>query len=149
MSMNKVLLNARIVGFDPACYKEGNGESKSVLIWCVNVKRDFKKEDEQYYPDDLIDIKAFGPKADFIMKYFKAGDGLIIEGRLQRDDDYEKDGEQKRGQMYVLVENARFLDGSKNSDSSDSSSKSSSAGKKSSSLPKPPKKNGKAPKLPF
>ena len=159
--LNTVILNGVMPHFE-GNYKEGDGNSKSFLSWAVSVKREYKKEDEQYYPDDLINFKAFGPRADFIKKYFNQGDGIILKGRLQRDDDYtnEETGETKRGEMYVLVENVDFLDGSKNAKESSSSNNNSKSGTKPSSKAGskpshkpgsrkpgsvPPKKNG----LPF
>ena len=111
MSLNKVLLNGRLPRFE-GNYKAAEGEGKrSFLSWAVSVKRDFKPADAQYYPEDLLNIKAFGPKADFINKFFAQGDGIVISGRLQRDDDYEKDGQTVKGQMYILVEDAYFPEG--------------------------------------
>lgn len=135
MAYNHVAFNGRIPGFDPAVYNEGEGDKASFLVYAINVKRNFKKDDEEYYPDDLITIKAFGTRADRIMKYFKKGDGIFISGRLQRDDDYtnEETGETKRGEMYVLVENVDFLDGSKNTKESSSSNNNSKSGTKPSS----------------
>lgn len=167
MALNHVTLNGRIPGFDPAVYNEGEDGKSSFLVWSVNVKREYKKDDEQYYPDDLIRIKAWGPKADFIMNYFEKGDGIIIEGRLQKDDDYEDDeGNERKGELFVLVESVHFLDGAGKSSSDKSGSKSSGKsgksgksskgsksgkgslpkpGSKSSGLPKPPKKSGNMP----
>ena len=116
--LNTVILNGVMPHFE-GNYKEGDGNSKSFLSWAVSVKREYKKEDEQYYPDDLINFKACGPRADFIKKYFNQGDGIILKGRLQRDDDYTtEDGETKKGQLFVLVESVNFVGGA-NKDSND------------------------------
>lgn len=113
MSMNKVLLNGRLPHFE-ASYKQGEGDNgRSFLGWALSVKRDYKPADAQYYPEDLLNFKAFGPKADFIKKNFSQGDGMILEGRVQKDDDYEKDGQTVKGQMFILVENAYFAEGRK------------------------------------
>lgn len=110
MSANIVLINGKIPHFE-ANYKAGEGEKTSFMNYAISVKRDRKPADAQYYPEDLISIKAFGGTADFINNYFKAGDGIILQGRIQRDDDYEKDGQTVKGQLYVLVEKAMFPDG--------------------------------------
>lgn len=109
MSCNVVVLNGRLPKF-PANYKKGEGDKKSFLTWCVSVKRDYKKPGEQYYPEDLLKFKAFGPKADFIMNNFQEGDGIIITGKLQTEEDYEKDGQTVRGGMVVSVDSAQFAD---------------------------------------
>lgn len=107
MSLNNVNLNGKIPHFE-GNYKAGEGDKTSFLSWAVSVQRDRKPADAKYYPEDLINIKAFGGTADFINNYFNKGDGIIISGRIQKDDDYEKDGKQMKGGMYVLVEKASF-----------------------------------------
>ena len=109
MSLNKTVLNGKIPFFD-AKYTAGDGNKKSFLMWSVSVPRDMKKDDEQYYPEDLIPIKAFGAKADFIMNHFPQGSGIVIEGRITKDDDYmdKQSGEQKKGGLYVLVQSVYF-----------------------------------------
>lgn len=121
MSMNKVMLQARLP-FDLEI-KNGGDEAKAVLQFTASVKRNYKKEGDKYYPEDLITCKAFGKTAIFINTYFKKGSNLIVEGELRRDDDYEKDGNKVKGQMYVNVGQggAHFVDGAK--DSGDSNEK--------------------------
>lgn len=110
MGLNKVFLNGRLPRFEGS-YTKGEGEKKSFLSWCISVKRDFKKPDEQYYPEDLLKFKAFGPKADFIMNNFAQGDGLIIIGKLQVEDDYtDKEGKSVKGGMVVMVDEVSFAD---------------------------------------
>ena len=150
--LNTVILNGVMPNFE-GNYKEGDGNSKSFLSWAVSVKREYKKEDEQYYPDDLINFKAFGPRADFIKKYFNQGDGIILKGRLQRDDDYTtEDGETKKGQLFVLVESVNFVGGA-NKDSNDTTKNSKPATGGPGSAPKKPGKpsaiRGAAPKRPW
>ena len=110
MGMNKVLLNGRLPRFE-GTYTKGEGEKKSFLSWCISVKRDFKKPDEQYYPEDLLKFKAFGPKADFIMNNFAQGDGMILIGKLQVEDNYtDKDGNEVKGGMVIMVDEVSFAD---------------------------------------
>ena len=111
MALNQLILNGKIPHFD-GTYKAGEGEKKSFMSWAISVKRDFKPADEQYYPEDLINFKAFGAKADFINKFFQKGDGLILSGRLQRDEDYtNKEGVAVKGQLVMMVENVCFAEG--------------------------------------
>lgn len=110
MSMNLVVVNGRLPRFE-GTYRKGEGDKKSFLTWCISVKRDFKPEGAQYYPEDLLKFKAFGARADFIMNNFAQGDGLIITGKLQVEDDYQdKDGNTVKGQMCIMVETANFAD---------------------------------------
>lgn len=115
MSLNKFIANGKLPRFE-GNYKKGEGEKKSFLSWAISVKRDFKPADAQYYPEDLLNFKAFGAKADFINNFFNQGDGLIITGRVQKDDDYEKDGQTMRGQMFILVEDVSFAEGTSKGD---------------------------------
>jgi single-stranded DNA-binding protein len=120
MSMNVVVIEGRFPHFDPT-YTKGEGEKRSFLRWAVSVKRDFKPEGEKYYPEDLVTVKGFGPRMDAIMKNFSQGDGISIKGRIQKDDDYEKDGETKRGEFYVLIEDWWFTEGNARKDAAESS----------------------------
>lgn len=110
MSLNKVLLNGKLPRFEGS-YTKGEGDRKSFLSWCISVKRDYKKPDEQYYPEDLLKFKAFGPKADFIMNNFAMGDGLILIGKLQVEEDYQdKNGNTVKGSMVIMVDEVSFAD---------------------------------------
>lgn len=125
MALNTVTLNGRLPRFE-GTYKAGEGDKKSFMSWAISVKRDFKPEGAQYYPEDLLKFKAFGPKADFINNFFNQGDGLIIHGKLQMDDDYEDaNGDTKKGQMFILVSDVFFAEGtSKDSEGGNSAPKS-------------------------
>lgn len=110
MSLNKVLVNGKLPRFE-AIYTKGTDSNKSFLTWCISVKRDYKKPEEQYYPEDLLKFKAFGPKADFIMNNFAQGDGLMLVGKLQIEDDYtDKNGNQVKGGMVIMVDEVSFAD---------------------------------------
>ena len=137
MGLNNWNGNGKLPHFD-GTYKPAEGEKKAFLSWAVSVQRDYKPADAQYYPEDLINFKAFGPTADFINNYFKQGDGIVITGRLQRDEDYEKDGQTIKGQLSVLVEKAMFQAGKSGG----------SEGSDSAPAAKAPKAPGAGPKAP-
>lgn len=105
--MNKTLLIGRIP-FDMEL-KNGDDDKKAFMGFTVSVQRDFKPEGEKYYPEDLIYCKAFAKTAQFINKHWSKGDHIIIEGRVERDDDFEKDGATVKGQMYVKVQDVKFV----------------------------------------
>lgn len=112
MALNKVIMNGRIPNFEATYYPQ-DGNKAAFLSMSISVKRNFKKQDEQYYPEDLIRIKAFGSTATLINDYFKPGAGINIEGSLQRDDKYtdEATGEEKGGGLFVMVEKVYFPEG--------------------------------------
>lgn len=111
MSLNRVIEHGRIP-FDLELKNEGQ-EGKEYLGLSLSVKRNYKPEGDQYYPEDLLFCKAFKAKAVFISKHFKKGDDIIIEGELRRDDDYEKEGETVKGQMYINITDVYFAGGKK------------------------------------
>lgn len=82
------------------------------------VRRDRKKEGEQYYAEDLIRFTAWGPTAEFINNYAPPGTTLAITGSLNVDT-IEKDGV-KRTYYNVTVDGARIVGGSARNDSQDS-----------------------------
>lgn len=110
MALNQLVVNGKLPHFE-GTFKAAEGEKKAFMSWAISVKRDFKPADAQYYPEDLINFKAFGAKAEFINKFFQKGDGMILMGRLQRDDDYEKDGQTVKGQLSLMVETVSFAEG--------------------------------------
>lgn len=101
MAVNRVTLQGRIP-FDLEIKNEDD-EKRAFLGFSLSVRRNYKPEGEEYYPEDLLYCKAFGNTATFINKFFSKGDNLIIEGEVRRDEDYEKDGETIKGQMYVHI----------------------------------------------
>ena len=148
MSLNKVLLNGKLPRFE-GNYTKGNESSKSFLSWCISVKRDYKKPDEQYYPEDLLKFKAFGPKADFIMNNFGQGDGLILIGKLQVEDDYtDKQGNQVKGGMVIMVDEVSFADSKAGGATSNAGNKTAGAPIVPGAAPKVPGAPGAAPKVP-
>ena len=58
----------------------------------------------------FLDVKAFSAQAELVCKYFRKGQELVVEGKLQTEE-WEKDG-QKRSKI-VLVVNAVHFCGSK------------------------------------
>ena len=110
MALNKVVEQGRIP-FDLKVFNEGD-DKKAVVMGQISVRRNFKKADEEYYPEDLLDFKAFGAQANFINQYFSKGSNVILEGELRRNENYEKDGETVYGSMYIHVTGVHFQNGS-------------------------------------
>lgn len=102
--MNIVALSGRI----PFDIREFGSEENPVVMFNLSVRRNFKKAEDKYYPEDLINCKAFGHTAKFIKQYINTGDTLEIEGTLQKDDNYEKNGEIVYGQLFVNVQRVMF-----------------------------------------
>lgn len=104
-------------------YGENEDVNKHIYRGVISVKRAYKAKDDQYYPEDLISFTAFGATADYLNNYAKRGDYLSISYELRKSDDYEKDGEVRRGQLYAHVVGVKIR-GSRNTDSESSSEES-------------------------
>ena len=74
----------------------------------VNRKKDKNGETKA----DFVDCTAWGKTAAFVQKYFKKGDGIVVEGRLESDTYEAKDGT-KRTKWGVSVDNIEFPQGGK------------------------------------
>lgn len=72
-------------------YVEGTETKRARYAATLAVKRGTKRKDEQYYPDDLIRITAWGPQADYFNKYVKRGDTVAVTGSITVDT-IERDG---------------------------------------------------------
>lgn len=58
----------------------------------------------------FVDIEAFGRQAETIAQYVKKGRPLLVEGRLRLDSWEDKQTNQKRSRMVVVLESFSFLD---------------------------------------
>ncbi|MCM1168283.1 MAG: single-stranded DNA-binding protein [Ruminococcus sp.] len=118
--MNKVMLVGRLTR-DPETRTTHDG--KTVARFSVAVDRKFKNKDGGY-DADFPNCTAFDKTADFIVGYFKKGNRIGIEGRLQTGS-YTNNNGVTVYTTDVIVENAEFVE-NKTSDSSQSVSHSSS-----------------------
>lgn len=77
--MNKIILVGRLTR-DPELRSTSTGLSTANFTVAVN--RNFKNKDGQY-DADFIPCVAFRNTADFISKYFKKGNLICLDGRIQ------------------------------------------------------------------
>lgn len=71
-----------------------------------------KKDKNGEQKADFVDCTAWGKTAAFVQKYFKKGDGIVVEGRFESDTYDAKDGT-KRTKWGVTVDNIEFPQGGK------------------------------------
>src|SRR5574344_1909627 len=114
--MNKIILVGRLTK-DPEIRTTSSGISTSNFTIAVN--RNFKNK-EGNYDADFLPCVAFRNSADFINKFFKKGNLICVEGRVQVRNYDAQDGT-KRYVTEVMVENAEFV-GGKNENTSNNSS---------------------------
>jgi len=104
-AFNNVVLIGNMVA-DPEL-KQTNG-GLSVCSFRIAVQRRYKpKEGEQV--TDFIDVVAWRTTADFIVKYFKKGNQILVCGTLQSRNWQDKDGN-KRYSVEVIAEEVSFVD---------------------------------------
>lgn len=87
--MNSIIIHGRITKA-PELKTVGSGSE--VCKFTVAVNRPVGKDKEKV--TDFFDVDAWGQSGVFVEKYFKAGDGVIVQGEMQSRK-YEKDGEKR------------------------------------------------------
>jgi len=131
--LNKIILMGRLTR-DPELRSTQSGIS--VTSFSLAVERDFGRgEDRQ---TDFFDIVAWRGTAEFVHKYFRKGQLVAVEGRLQTRKWDDRDGN-KRISYEVVADNVYFAERK-----SDSPAPPADYGE-----PPPPKQNGAAEPLPF
>ena len=88
-------------------FVEGTENRRARYSATLAVRRDRKKEGEQYYAEDLIRFTAWGPTAEFLNKYAPQGTTIAIVGSLNVDT-IDKDGD-KRTYYNIVVDGARIV----------------------------------------
>ena len=96
--LNNVILQGRLTG-DVEVKTMNNQKQTKYANFSIAVP---KTKDEAMF----INLKAFGETAENIAKYFKKGNGIIINGKLDVSQ-YEKDG-QKTSFTAVVVNSFDF-----------------------------------------
>ena len=106
MDMNKVIINGRITK-DPESRMTANGTS----VVRFSIALDDYSGKTQFY-----DCKAWRESADFICRYFKKGDGMLIEGHLDKS---TFEARTQKGEAYektvteIVVDRVFFAVGTK------------------------------------
>jgi len=106
--MNKVILLGRLTR-DPEIRYSAGAESKAVAKFTLAVDRRYKKEGEQ--SADFINCTAFGKSAEFVEKYIRKGQKILVEGHWQTGS-YEKNGT-KYYTNDCIIEQMNFAEGKK------------------------------------
>jgi len=112
--MNKVILLGRLTKDVEVRYTQNSNTLVSSFTLAVN--RRFIKQGEERQAD-FINIVAWSKLEEFISKYFKKGQQVLIAGRIQTRN-YEDDNGQKHYITEVIAEEAYFADSKKEGDSS-------------------------------
>lgn len=99
----------------------------SICKFGLAVNRNFTdKEGNKREETTFVDIDSFGKQAEVISKYMSKGRPILVEGRLKLDQWEDKNTNEKRSRLGVVLEQFQFLGsreggGSEGGGSSDSS----------------------------
>ena len=88
--MNKVFLMGRLTQ-DPEVRYSSSDSSMAITRYTLAVDRRYAKKDSQTTVD-YIRCVAFGKAGEFAGKYFKKGQRVLVEGRIQLGNYDDKDG---------------------------------------------------------
>jgi single-strand DNA-binding protein len=107
-SFNRVILVGNLTR-DPELRYTPKGTAVAQLGLAVN--RQWKTDSGESKEEvTFVDIEAFGRQAEVIGQYLKKGRPLLIEGRLKYDTWDDKQTNQKRSKLKVVLESFQFLD---------------------------------------
>ena len=106
--MNKTILMGRLTRDPETRYTQTN--NIQVTSFTLAVNRRFTKEGEQQA--DFINIVAWNKTAEFVSKYFKKGQQVVVIGRIQTRT-WDDDQAQKHYVTEVIAEEVYFADSKK------------------------------------
>lgn len=109
-SFNKVILVGNMTA-DPELKQTPSGAS--VCSFSIAVNRRFAKADQGQQTVDFINIVAWRQQAEFVSRYFKKGNPILICGQLQTRTWTDNQG-QKRYATEVNADEVTFVSGPAN-----------------------------------
>ncbi len=109
-SFNKVILIGNLTR-DPELRYTPKGVAIAKIGLAVNRKWRDQESGETKEEVTFLDVDAFGRQAETIAQYVKKGSPLMVEGRLRLDTWEDKQTQQKRSRLGVVLEGFQFLGG--------------------------------------
>lgn len=105
--LNKVFLIGNLTR-DPELRVTPKGTSIAAFGLAIN--RQSKNADGSHADEvTFVDIEAWGKQAELVAKYLAKGSPCMVEGRLRLDSWEDKNTQQKRSRLKVVLENVQFL----------------------------------------
>ena len=104
-SFNKVILVGNMTA-DPELKQTTSGTS--VCSFSIAVNRRFTKADQGQQTVDFINIVAWRQQAEFVSRYFKKGNPILVCGQLQTRTWNDNQG-QKRYATEVIADEVTFV----------------------------------------
>ena len=105
---NKVIIAGNLTR-DPELRYTPSGLAIAKFGLAVN-RRWKDQSGEQKEETTFVDVDAFGKQAELIGQYLKKGRPLLVEGRLKLDQWEDKQTQQKKSRLGVVLEGMTFLD---------------------------------------
>ena len=112
--MNKFQFMGRLTR-DPETRVIPNSNTQ-VTTFSIAVNRRFADQNGER-KTDFFNLTAFGKLAEFCSKYYRKGQQVLVEGRIQNRTWDDQSG-QKRYATDFIIENAYFADSRRDNDSS-------------------------------
>jgi single-strand DNA-binding protein len=82
----------------------------SIASFGLAINRQSKNADGSHADEvTFVDIEAWGKQAELVAKYLAKGSPCMVEGRLRLDSWEDKNTQQKRSRLKVVLENVQFL----------------------------------------
>ena len=107
-NFNKVILAGNLTR-DPELRYTPKGTAVARIGLAIN--RSWKSETGENKEEvTFVDVDAFGRQAEVIGQYFKKGRPILIEGRLKYDTWEDKQTNQKKSKLGVVLEGFQFID---------------------------------------
>lgn len=107
-NLNKVMLMGNLTR-DPEVRYTPKGNCIAKLGLAIN--RKWTSEDGEKKEDvTFVDVTCFGKTAEVVGQYFKKGKPVFIEGRLNLEQWDDKQTQQKRQKLGVIMESFQFID---------------------------------------
>jgi single-strand DNA-binding protein len=107
-NFNKVILAGNLTR-DPELRYTAKGMAIAKITLAIN--RTWRNEGGETKEEvTFVDVDAFGRTAENIGQYFKKGRPILVEGRLRYETWEDKQTNQKRSKLGVVLENFQFMD---------------------------------------
>lgn len=109
MSLNKTIHIGNLTA-DPELKQTQSGTS----VCSFNIAVNCYSKDPTEKKVDFFTVVAWGPKAEFVSRYFKKGQAIVVCGRLENREWTDKNGN-KRISTEIIAEEVSFAGGKENS----------------------------------
>src|SRR6266849_5398341 len=107
-NFNKVILAGNLTR-DPELRYTPKGTAVTKITLAIN--RTWKTETGETKEEvTFVDVEAWGKQAEVIGQYFKKGKPMLMEGRLKYETWDDKQTNQKRSKLGVVLEGFQFID---------------------------------------